>query len=73
MLFHTIVNELDILGLSSVEYKIEALPIEGGIVEAVNVNGSLEVRRLISTDPYLYLDNKYSPHSNCKKKSKKKN
>ena len=73
MLFHTIINELDILGLSSVEYKVEALPIKGGIVEAVNENGSLEVRRLISTDPYLYLDNKYSPRSNYKKKTKKKN
>lgn len=51
-IFCTCTDELPQTGFSSVK---------GGVVEYVEQNGVKTVRRLISTDPFMYLNSRYSP------------
>lgn len=63
MPLHTIVSEFDVFGSPDDGYSAETRPLEGtvGFVEVLTVNGKAQVRRLISTDPRLYLDKRYQP------------
>ncbi len=61
MLLHTIANEYEIFGVSMPNYKVRTAPIKGGFVEIVNSSGNEHVRRLISTNPSMYLNKSYQP------------
>lgn len=67
MPLYTIISEYDIMGINEADYLVETKPIGGtnaiggGYVETLVINGKPQVRRLISTDPSLYLDKRYQP------------
>ncbi len=63
MILHTIINEGDIFSGENKLSPTEFLSIKGGILEYKNNNGRKEAVRLISTDPYMYLNSTYSPYS----------
>lgn len=58
MILHSIVSPADIFFTADVP-KPEYRQIKGGIVE---LSGGT-VKRLISTDPRLYLDKRYAPYT----------
>ncbi|MEG1632077.1 MAG: YlzJ-like family protein [Hydrogenoanaerobacterium sp.] len=47
--------------------KTELVNIAGGFLEGVKSESGMQITRLISTDPKLYLDVKYSPGASFKK------
>ena len=60
MILHSIISPADIFcNMDAQERSTEYKRIDGGILELEN--GC--VRRLISTDPRLYLDARYQPYS----------
>ena len=64
MPIHSIISLSDIfcnmdMSLPKTEYK----QINGGLLEIEEFSGKKRVRRLISTDPKLYLSKKYMPYS----------
>lgn len=60
MVLHTIIGMDDIFATNSAaDIKTEA--IKGGVVEYEKVNGEYKLRRLVSTDPSMYLDKRYQP------------
>ncbi len=65
MLIHSIVSEGDIFFTDSVSKSVFR-NINGGMLEVENSDGDFQVKRLYSTNPYLYLDKRYSPFSNIK-------
>ncbi len=62
MLIHSIVSENDIFFTNRVNPPVYE-NVTGGFLEINNKNGVREVARLHSTNPYLYLDKRYSPYS----------
>lgn len=62
MLIHSIVSESDIFFTDSI-YPPVYENVTGGFLEIDNKNGMREVKRLHSTNPFLYLDKRYSPYS----------
>lgn len=63
MILHSIISPYDIFCNTDVQPEKTAYKrIEGGIVEVADHR----VRRLISTDPRLYLDRRYLPYSEYK-------
>lgn len=62
MLIHSIVSENDIFFTNSIISPVYE-NVNGGFLEIDSRNGVREVRRLYSTNPYLYLDKRYSPYS----------
>lgn len=62
MLIHSIVSENDIFCTNSVSQPVFE-NINGGMLEIDSINGVRQVKRLYSTNPYLYLDSRYSPYS----------
>ncbi len=62
MLIHSIVSENDIFftgGISPPVFR----NISGGFIEIDISVGAGQIRRLHSTNPYLYLDKRYQPYS----------
>lgn len=60
MLLHTIVSMEDIFATNSAA-DIKTEKINGGHTEYEKVNGEYKLRRLISTDPAMYLKKQYQP------------
>lgn len=65
MILHTIANEYAVMGIATPTYQVRTVAVSGGYVECVqDASGSkAQVRRLISTNPALYLDKRYQPYS----------
>lgn len=63
MLIHSIVSESDIFFTDSIAQPVFR-NISGGLLEIDNQNGIRQIKRLYSTNPYLYLDKRYQPYSN---------
>ena len=63
MVLHTIINEYDILQAQNELPVQKVQAINGGIVEYSVTPQGKEISRLISTDPYLYLNSSYQPFS----------
>ena len=64
MVIHSIVSLSDIFynsGESEYCYTAETRPIQGGWLEISEQDGEKRIRRLISTNPALYLDKRYLP------------
>lgn len=61
-MIHSIISMDDIFFTESA-VKTEYRPISGGLLELNTVDGKKRIRRLHSTDPYLYLDRRFSPYS----------
>ncbi len=62
MLIHSIISENDIFFTNSVSAPVYE-NINGGMLEIENSGGKRQVKRLYSTNPFLYLDKRYSPYS----------
>lgn len=66
MVIHSIVSLSDIFyneSESEGSYKAEIMQIQGGYLEICGQNGEKCIRRLISTNPALYLDKRYQPYT----------
>ncbi len=63
MLIHSIISENDIFFTDSFSQPVFR-NIEGGIIEIDSSVDVGKIRRLHSTNPYLYLDKRYQPYSN---------
>lgn len=63
MLIHSIVSENDIFFTDSVSQPVFR-NIDGGLIEIDSSVGTGRIRRLHSTNPYLYLDKRYQPYNN---------
>ena len=63
MLIHSIVSESDIFYTDSVIQPVFR-NINGGLIEVDNSVGMGRIKRLYSTNPYLYLEKRYQPYSN---------
>ncbi len=69
MVIHSIVSLSDIFYNESENeggYKAEIMQIQGGYLEICGQNGEKCIRRLISTNPALYLDKRYQPFTSIK-------
>ena len=69
MVIHSIVSLSDIFynsGESEYGYTAETRPIQGGWLEISEQDGEKRIRRLISTNPALYLDKRYLPFTSIK-------
>lgn len=60
MILYSIISPDDIFCTGEVT-KTGFCPINGGLVEYIELDGKKTVRRLYSTDPSMYLDGRYSP------------
>lgn len=60
MLIHSIVSENDIFCINDICMPVYE-NINGGFLEIENKNGTRGIKRLYSTDPYMYLDKRYMP------------
>lgn len=61
-MIHSIISMDDIFFTENT-VRTEYRPIGGGLLELSTVDGKKQIRRLHSTDPYLYLDRRFSPYS----------
>ncbi len=59
-MIHSIISMDDIFFTENT-VRTEYQPIGGGLLELNTVDGEKRVCRLHSTDPYLYLNRRYSP------------
>ncbi len=69
MVIHSIVSLSDIFynsGESEYGYTAETRPIQDGWLEISEQGGEKRIRRLISTNPALYLDKRYLPFTSIK-------
>lgn len=69
MVIHSIVSLSDIFyysGEKECSYTAEIKPIQGGYLEISEQGGEKRIRRLISTNPALYLDKRYQPYTSIK-------
>lgn len=69
MVIHSIVSLSDIFcnsGENECSYTAEIKPIQGGYLEIWEQGGEKSIRRLISTNPALYLDKRYQPYTSIK-------
>lgn len=69
MVIHSIVSLSDIFynsGENEDSYTAEIKPIQGGWLEIMGQGDEKCVRRLISTNPALYLDKRYQPYTSVK-------
>lgn len=68
MVIHSIVSLSDIFYNDGEKegYTAEIVPIQGGYLEISEQNGEKSIRRLISTNPALYLDKRYQPYTSIK-------
>lgn len=69
MVIHSIVSLSDIFYNSCESeygYTAETRPIQGGWLEISEQDGEKRIRRLISTNPALYLDKRYLPFTSIK-------
>ncbi len=62
MLIHSIVSENDIFFTNSISQPVFR-NIKGGLIEIDNSIGTGKIRRLHSTNPYLYLEKRYQPYN----------
>jgi hypothetical protein len=63
MVLHTIVSEYDVMCNQAENCVSKFKSVGGGIVEYSETEQGNRILRLFSTDPYMYLDEKYSPFS----------
>lgn len=63
-MIHSIVSCDDIFAATPVQSVMK--PVDGGMVELEEYGGRTRVRRLISTNQRLYLENRYQPYSDIK-------
>ena len=63
MLIHSIVSESDIFFTDSIIQPVFR-NINGGFIEIDSSVGTGRIKRLYSTNPYLYLEKRYQPYSN---------
>lgn len=63
MLIHSIVSESDIFYTDSIIQPVFR-NINGGLIEIDSSAGTGRIKRLYSTNPYLYLEKRYQPYSN---------
>lgn len=61
-MIHSIISMDDIFFTENT-VRTEYRPIDGGLLELNTVGGKKQIRRLHSTNPYLYLDRRFSPYS----------
>lgn len=61
-MIHSIISMDDIFFTENT-VRTEYQPIGGGFLELNTVGGERRVCRLHSTDPYLYLNRRYSPYA----------
>ncbi|MCM1335830.1 MAG: YlzJ-like family protein [Bacteroides sp.] len=61
-MIHSIISTDDIFFTENA-VKTEYRPIDGGLLELNTVGGETRIARLHSTDPYLYLNSRYSPYT----------
>lgn len=69
MVIHSIVSLSDIFyneSESEGSYKAEIMQIQGGYLEISGKGNEKCIRRLISTNPALYLDKRYQPYTSIK-------
>lgn len=59
MFLHTIVPPEQILQMPAAQYAYKR--VGGALVQGVAREGRFTVERIISTDPSMYLDSRYSP------------
>lgn len=62
MILYSIISPDDIFCTGELS-KTGFCSVKGGVVEYVERDGVKTVRRLISTDPFMYLNSRYSPSS----------
>lgn len=62
-MLHTIINEYDIFKNENDINPTQFLDIQGGMLEYDENNGEKKIVRLHSTNPYLYLNQEYSPYT----------
>lgn len=60
MILYSIIDPSDIF-CTGEPPKTGFTAVKGGLVEYTEQGGVKTVRRLISTDPFMYLDSRYSP------------
>ena len=65
MIIHSIVSQNDIFCTNSI-VQPSYENIKGGFVEINDTNGIKQINRLYSTNPYMYLDKRYTPYSTIK-------
>lgn len=63
MILYSIVSPYDIFCTGD-SPKTSFRAIKGGLIEYSEQNGIKTARRLISTDPFMYLDSRYSLSAN---------
>ncbi len=63
MLIHSIVSENDIFFTDSIAKPVFQ-NVNGGFIEIDCDNGDKRIKRLYSTNPFLYLDTRYLPFNN---------
>ena len=63
MVLHTIIAEYDIMQAQNVMEMPKMQAIQGGLVEYSLTPQGKQISKLFSTDPYLYLSDKYKPYS----------
>lgn len=63
MILYSIVSPYDIFCTGDIP-KTSFKAVNGGLVEYSEQNGVKTARRLISTDPFMYLNSRYSPSVN---------
>lgn len=63
MILYSIISPDDIFCTGD-SPKISFKAIKGGLIEYSEQDGVKTARRLISTDPFMYLDSRYSPSAN---------
>lgn len=66
-MIHSIISMDDIFcNMDSCYPNTVCKPVNGGIVELTDYCGEKRVNRLYSTDPYMYLDKRYTPFRSYK-------
>ncbi len=69
-MLYTIISEYDIFAQELCQSQTKWMDISGGKVEYTEENGEKIVRRLFSTDPKMYLLERYYPYSSAEQNIK---
>lgn len=65
-MFYSIIPYDELFSTNEEEYKYEEIALDGNTIQVYRKDDKMIIKRVISTDPKVYLDTKYSPGSELK-------